>query len=249
MQSKYSLFTELWDRVCFLEIKLSNCLDNFLNDDFSLVGLTSLTPTEKDDLVTTIQAAISNLNFRFPCPSTSLNKRRFGNTNDNGNQRVERRIVQRAYTSCPLRVLFDVYVFPCEFLRNSTVKQHLLSEYDGEVVRLCVQTSQMKDALLSSFKDKYNMEERGTDTTGTTINLGDVFQHVPQSHYPELWKCVLAVRAINPTTVSCEQSFSCLKHSHHVNMKMENLCSLVGYRLSLAQFDEKTVKWSCQTDN
>ena len=43
----------------------------------------------------------------------------------------------------------------------------------------------------------------------------------------------MEVHAIMATTVSCEQTFSCLKHSNHVNMKSDNLCSLVDLRLSI----------------
>ena len=43
---------------------------------------------------------------------TSLNKRRFGNKDGNGGMRDDEHVAVRDYTSCYLRVLFDVYVFP-----------------------------------------------------------------------------------------------------------------------------------------
>ena len=75
--------------------------------------------------------------------------------------------------------------------------------------------------------------ETGTNQDTHTITLNDVFQHVDRSEFPLLWRCVLEVHAIMATTVSCEQTFSCLKHSNHVNMKSDNLCSLVDLRLSI----------------
>ena len=112
MQAKYAMFTVLWDRVCLLETKLTNCQDHFLNDDFSLVGVSSLTLAEKECFTATIKAVLSGINTRFPCPSTSLNKRRLGKTDDNGYTLSEPRILERTYISCPLSVLYDVYVFP-----------------------------------------------------------------------------------------------------------------------------------------
>ena len=98
---------------------------------------------------------------------------------------------------------------------------------------------QMKDELLPFFDDHSDVNVIGKNVPDTPITLDDVLQHTVDSDFPQLWKCVLAVRAINPTTVSCERSFSSLKHSNHVNTKIENLCSIVGYRLSITHFEEK----------
>ena len=64
-------------------------------------------------------------------------------------------------------------------------------------------------------------------------NSRKMFQHVDHSDYHSLWNCVLRVRSVIATTVSCEQRFSCLKQSKHANIKIDNLCKIVDYRLSI----------------
>ena len=118
-------------------------------------------------------------------------------------------------------------------------ERHLFSQYNGEVARLCVQMGQMKDKLLSFFNGHSDVNEIGENAPDSPITLDDVLPHSVHSDFSLLSKCVLAVRAINPTTVSCERSFSSLIHSKHVNTKIEKLCSVVGYRLSITCFEEK----------
>ena len=54
-----------------------------------------------------------------------------------------------------------------------------------------------------------------------TTTLQDVFPFVSREKYQGLWREALKLRTIMPTTVSCEQSFSVLKHTLHVNASME----------------------------
>ena len=144
MQAKMPLFTELWERVCLLKTKLSKCLDFIKNEDFSWIGVASLSPAEKEMFVTTIKVAIKNIQVRFPCPSSSLNKRRLGDKRIVVDGEVDRGVLVRANLSCPLRLLNDVFIFPGEFLKNSTVKEYLLSAFEGEVSRLCSELLRMK---------------------------------------------------------------------------------------------------------
>ena len=44
--------------------------------------------------------------------------------------------------------------------------------------------------------------------TPTTSNLIDVFGVLARSYFPSLWRFVVRVLTIMPTTVACEQSFS-----------------------------------------
>ena len=242
MQGKFALFTDLWNGVCRLKEDLSTCHDAFVNNDFSRLGVPSLTPVEKESFIATFKAAITNLNVRFPCPSRSLNKRHARNRVACLDGSVDTYVVSQAFSSCPLRPLLDVYTFPNEFLLFSTIKQHLLFEYNGDVRRLCVAMIGMKEVILSSSGASATDRDNTTDNSIHQITLNDVFEHINPSEFPWLWKCVLEVRAINPTTVSCEQSFSCLKRSHRVNMRSENLCSLVDFRLMIRGNDMMTTQ-------
>ena len=57
MQSKFSLFTELWDDVCRLKNALSKCIDSFTNDDFSAMGVVSVAANEKELFISVLKAA------------------------------------------------------------------------------------------------------------------------------------------------------------------------------------------------
>ena len=242
MQGRFALFPDLWDSVCQLKVELANCLEAFENDDFSRQGVASLSPAEKCSFTATVRAAMTNMTVRFPCPSSSLNKRLLRNRVACRDGLVDMPAVSRAYASCRLRALFDVYSFPDEFLRFSTVKEYLLLAFDGEVRRLCIVMSGMREAILFGS----NAPSTRTDTPIVNrthrITLKDVFQFINRSDFPLLWKSVLVVGAINPTTVSCEQIFSFLKHSSHINMKSSNLCSLVDYRLTVRGNDTRTTQ-------
>ena len=52
----------------------------------------------------------------------------------------------------------------------------------------------------------------------TISNLIDVFDVVPKAHFPSMWKVVVRILTIIPTTVACEQSFSFFKRTVHTNM-------------------------------
>lgn len=233
MQNKFSLFTDLWDCVCHLKRELSDCLEAFANNDFSRLGVVRLSPSEREMFTATIRSAITNMTVRFPCPSSSLNKRQAQNREACRKGFVDMRSVSLVNVSCPLRRLFDAFVFPDEFLRFSTIKEHLLFEFDGEIRLLCIVMSREKEAIMSSCTTHCPITDTPLENHTCRITLEHIFQHISHSDFPLLWKCLLEVRAINPTTVNCEQCFSCLKHSNHFNMKSINLCNLVGYRLTI----------------
>ena len=147
MQAKFALYTELWDGVLLLKTKLSAFLESFKNGEISQIGVSALSPMEKETFIATIRTAITNMDVRFPCPSTSLSKRHLRNTQGSRDGAVDKRLVARAYSACPLGLLFDVYDFPGEFLLRSTVKACLLSSFDGEVERLCIEMNRIRDRL------------------------------------------------------------------------------------------------------
>ena len=219
MQARVPIFTELWDRVGLLITKLSKCLVSIRDDDYSSIGVSSLSPIEKEMFLMTIKVAMRNLKVRFLCPSTSLNKRLLGDTIKTVDTVVDRGVLVGVYSSCPLRLMYDVFVFPGEFLRNLTVKQYLLTAFDGEVNRLCAELFRMRSELRQLFKVDSFECDCDKNLPEAQITLENIFEKVDHSEYPLLWKCVFEVRCINPTTVSCEQFFvsQTLKSCQHKN--------------------------------
>ena len=87
---------------------------------------------------------------------------------------------------------------------------HLFTTYGQFILR---QTEQR--LLLLSGREK---GLRSQFEIPTTTNLIDVFGVIPKSYFPSLWKFVVRVLTLIPTTVPCEQSFSYFKRTFHSNM-------------------------------
>ena len=69
------------------------------------------------------------------------------------------------------------------------------------------------------------------------ITLQDVFRFVGKEEFPFLTTVVTKMLTALPTTVSCEQSFSRLKHRLHTNMKQTAFNSLmVSQRINEVHF-------------
>ena len=64
-------------------------------------------------------------------------------------------------------------------------------------------------------------------------NLIDAFEVVERGAFPNLWRFVVRILTIMPTTVGCEQSFSYFKRTQKINMTEETAKILLFARLSL----------------
>ena len=67
----------------------------------------------------------------------------------------------------------------------------------------------------------------------TTTNLIDTLRTTGKEQYNQLWRFVVLVLTIMPTTVECGQSFSCFKRTAHINMTEENAKNLLFTKLNL----------------
>ena len=85
---------------------------------------------------------------------------------------------------------------------------------------LFLEINREKESILDKFRERITKAEEltGLDVV-SKVSLHDVFMVVERTKFPLLWREVMKLHTIIPTTVSCEQSFSVLKHSFHVNMK------------------------------
>ena len=89
-----------------------------------------------------------------------------------------------------------------------------------EVMMLSREMTDKKNSILEGFRQRISKaaELTGFDV-GSKVSLHDIFMVIERGKYPLLWKEVMKIHTIIPTTVSCEQSFSVMKHSFHPNMK------------------------------
>ena len=64
-------------------------------------------------------------------------------------------------------------------------------------------------------------------------NIIEAFGAIPRENFPALWRSVVRLLTIMPTTVSCEQSFSYFKRTLHANMSEQTARNFLFSRLSL----------------
>ena len=71
----------------------------------------------------------------------------------------------------------------------------------------------------------------------TVPSIVDAFQVIPKDSFPGLWRFVVRLLTIMPTTVPCEQSFSYFKRTLHVNMAEQTAKTLLFSRLTLFNYN------------
>ena len=95
----------------------------------------------------------------------------------------------------------------------------------------------MKEELVNKFNISPFDQNVASNDNGVRVTLEKLFRHIDHSDYPSLWNSVLRVRSVIAATVSCEHSFSCLNQTKHANTKIDNLCKIVDFRLSIKDSD------------
>ena len=71
------------------------------------------------------------------------------------------------------------------------------------------------------------------------LSLEDVFGVLVSHKYPLLWNEFIKANTIIPTTVGCEQSFSVIKQTMHLNMKPDTFIANATYK----QHEKSIPKW------
>ena len=89
-------------------------------------------------------------------------------------------------------------------------------------------THEHEESLSSKEKNLRQLFE-----TRVFPNLIDAFGVVERVDFPNLWRFVVRVLTIMPTTVGCEQSFSYFKRTQKINMTEETAKILLFARQSL----------------
>ena len=69
----------------------------------------------------------------------------------------------------------------------------------------------------------------GDERRSKTLSLLDVFAVIARENFPVLWNVTLKNLSTIPTTASCEQLFSRLRHKHHDNMNKETSFSFLSF--------------------
>ena len=170
------------------------------------------------------------LDERFPCPSKSLdmNGRRHSIV-----QRVSSENESSRMNNCSVMPLLDFFTFPHLFVFGFEMSQTSCPpELTEEVTRIVFEMTTKRQQIIDVYNERrVKLSEKAGITVVTQTSLFDVFKVVKRENYPLLWREVVRIDTITPSTVSCERCFSVIKRSLHVNMKAETFIANVTNKL------------------
>ena len=116
--------------------------------------------------------------------------------------------------------MVGLFLFPDDLIRKREINPFFLSEKFCEVSLMAREIMEKTDEIVFA---KNRSQQKGTVLERNEfLTLMDVFTIIQRDKYPLLWKTASKVLSIMPTSVECEQSFSCLKNKMHPNMTKEN---------------------------
>ena len=219
MQEQYAQVHEMWESVLCLRQQFEADLHDMergLFGKFSYVG--RLDRVQKKTFVTVVKHLILNVNIRFPCINTSIDMRLARQHINHEMLTMNQALLDHMRRECPFMLLVGVFIFPDDLIKHQMVNHFFLGGRYPEIDEISREILTKKDQIIRRVQTSVQTRQRQTQT----ITLLDVFKVVDRSNYPFLWEVVVRTLAVLPTTVSCEQSFSCLKHKLHENMLKEN---------------------------
>ena len=116
--------------------------------------------------------------------------------------------------------IVGIFLFPDEFIKHRIINQYLVSGNFPEIMQILTDIVNNEEAIKNESIMIHAQNEWG-ESALKTITLLDVFQVIKHDNYPFLWEMTVKALTIMPTTVSCEQQFSQLRHKLHYNMAKE----------------------------
>ena len=148
--------------------------------------------------------------------------------------------------NCSIFPLLNFMAFP----HNAIHFNSFPSVHDGDILRevqkMAQEMASHKERICNVNRERRRIlsEEVGMDVF-SPISLSDVFSVLQSVNYPLLWQEYVKIHTIFPTTVSCEQTFSVIKRTNHVNMKQKKLIANVTNKLH----ERAETKWFWENGN
>ena len=230
-QERFASIAELWDFVQSLKMKINTFVEQDLEVFVrGLNCLAMLSVNEAAEFHNCLRGFKHCLDERFPCPSKSLdmNGRRHSIV-----QRVSSENESSRMNNCSVMPLLDFFTFPHLFVFGFEMSQTSCPpELTEEVTRIVFEMTTKRQQIIDVYNERrVKLSEKAGITVVTQTSLFDVFKVVKRENYPLLWREVVRIDTITPSTVSCERCFSVIKRSLHVNMKAETFIANVTNKL------------------
>ena len=239
-QVRYAFVNNLWECLVSLYEYFVRQLRKIETGDFAdFRYLAGVGDENLGQFVIIMKHLILNLQMRFFTASFSLDKRVVKPFLDYDNMKILRGAPGGDSSRCgiePVLELFNVrQTQVTSQLSVSLPHLDVANEWDRLVPFLISNYSLIstQSQIRNELMRKQEKEMRKLLGIPTIINLIDVFDVVPKTEYPSLWKFVVRILTIIPTTVACEQSFSYFKRTVHTNMGEKTAKSFLFARLNL----------------
>ena len=221
LQDSYMTVASAWLLVKQLKNDFQNILSSLSAGRFQeFPYLEGLNRTQKDTFMVITKTLLLNLDIRFPCPSFSIDKRIAYKHTDQNTQQLSKQFLSKTQHECPINVLVGLFLFPDDLIKNQQINPFFISGKFPEIPIIASEILVKQEEIRAKAIQLTNGDAE--NTTPPTITLMDVFHVVERDRYPHLWSVVVRAMSCMPTSASCEQSFSCLKHRLHENMKKTN---------------------------
>ena len=234
---RFALF--ILDRICqvnsrlqeqYMTVPLAWCLVKQLRQDFSFDMdkissgdysnwryLEKLNERQMTSFTVVLSELMLNMDIRFICPSLSIGTRLANRNIDETTGQLNPSFVRGVQRQCPLFELVGLFIFPDDLIKRREINPFFMSGKYPEVPLVAREIVEKEEAIRRVAV--YLTVRRGEGPQTVIYTLHDVFQILEKDKYPGLWNLTRRVMSITPTSASCEQSFSCLKHRLHENMK------------------------------
>ena len=167
-----------------------------------------------------LRQLIHCLERRFPVPSTSFDIRRRRKPGDSSDPQEDQ---QMQHPTCSVTPVLVFITFPHNFIHFGSIPNILDGAMKNEVLQMAEEIRNHRIDICNKNQARRQALCQATEIeTVLPISLTVVFRVLDSHRFPLLWKEFLKATTIMPTTVCCEQSFSVIKHTKHVNMKPES---------------------------
>ena len=231
-QERLASFPQLWDIIQSLKMEVPKMIDQEPEVfSRSLDCMASLTSDEVAEFQNVLVGQDHCLETRFHSPSTHFNLNHGQATSLQLTSEGDRQSTNPH--NCSVVQLMKLFTFPHNVVYHCgslplSCPQTLTDQVGRIVGKISLNRTQIVDVYNERVRE---MTKKVGITVLTQINLCDVFKVIKRDEFPLLWKEMVVMNTIMPTTVSCEQSFSVLKHSAHINMNDETFTANVINKL------------------
>ena len=239
-QMKYGFVQNFWEYLVVFHRFLVGELRKMEEGDFGrFTYLYSVRVEDRPQFVKIMKHLILNMQVRFFRPSFSIDKRSFKDYLDYDQVCISPEAPIVDCSRCGLTQLFELFNLKQTRPETQNLGRRLGLALWEEMERL-IPLLRVHHDLIQTKTDERSAACSGLEKKvrlllgfPRTTNIIDVLCSTQKDQYSQLWRFLVRVLTVMPTTVECEQSFSYFKRTAHINMTEENAKNLLFTRLNL----------------